>query len=129
MDAGWKHLEGQLQGLRRSGRIGVIPFLTVGFPNWEATLDLGEALEQAGATALELGVPFSDPLADGLTIQKASFHALKQGVTLELCLQAVAGLRRRGVRIPLVLMGYYNPVLRYGIDRSVHQGLEAGVDG
>ena len=126
---GWKQLETQLKRGSQHDPVRVIPFVTVGFPDVEATLELVPVLEQAGATAIELGVPFSDPLAEGPTIQKSSYHALKQGVTLAKCLEVAAELRHRGVRVPLVLMGYYNPFLAYGLEAVAAAAQKAGVDG
>ena len=126
---GWDHLESQLKRRSNSDPIRVIPFVTVGFPNVDATLELIPALVQSGAAAVELGVPFSDPLAEGTTIQKSSFHALNQGVTLSDCLEVAAELRRRGTRVPLVLMGYYNPFLAYGLEAVAKRAKEVGVDG
>ena len=126
---GWDHLESQLKRRSSSDPIRVIPFVTVGFPNVDATLELIPALIQSGAAAVELGVPFSDPLAEGTTIQKSSFHALNQGVTLSDCLEVAAELRQRGTRVPLVLMGYYNPFLAYGLEAVAEKAKEVGVDG
>jgi len=126
---GWRELEGRFGEMRREGRLGLLLYLTVGFPDLSATLDLVPALERAGVDALELGVPFSDPLADGPTIQRASHHALRQGVTLAVCLETVARLRMQGVRLPIVLMGYYNPFLRFGLERTAREAGRAGVDG
>jgi tryptophan synthase alpha chain len=78
---------------------------------------------------VELGVPFSDPLADGATIQRASHHALGQGVTVAVCLDVVRRLRQEGLTIPLLLMGYYNPVLAYGVEEFARDASDAGVDG
>ncbi len=111
------------------GRPGLFPFLTVGFPDPEATLELVPALVEAGADAIELGVPFSDPLAEGTTIQASSFHALQQGVTLHSCLEMVSQLRHKVPQTPLILMGYYNPILSYGIKRFAARAQEVGVDG
>lgn len=108
---------------------GIIPFVTVGFPSVKATLELAPALARAGADVIELGVPFSDPLADGATIQKASYHALRQGVTLKLCLEVCTSLRHGGLETPLVLMGYYNPLLAFGLEAFAAQAQRAGVDG
>lgn len=115
--------------LRAQGATGLIPYVTVGFPDIESTLELVPALVEAGADIVELGVPFSDPLADGATIQQASFHALGQGVTLQRCLEVCATLRRRGVEVPLVFMGYYNPILSMGLDAFAKRAAEAGLDG
>lgn len=115
--------------LHHARRVALMPYLTVGFPYRTSTLDLVPALEQAGASMIELGIPFSDPLADGATIQRASQRARSNGVTLAFCLETVAVLRARGVQIPLLLMGYYNVLLRYGIDRACHDLAQAGGDG
>lgn len=106
-----------------------MPFLTVGFPERESTLELVPALEAAGASLFELGMPFSDPLADGATVQRATEQALRNGVNLAYCLETVALLRERGVRAPLLLMGYYNPLLRYGLERACAALAQAGGDG
>jgi tryptophan synthase alpha chain len=115
--------------LRREGRKALMPYLTLGYPRLESALDLAPALVEGGADLIELGVPFSDPLADGATIQAASQQALENGMTLALCLEQVAQLRARDVRVPLVLMGYYNPILQMGIEPFARRAREAGVDG
>lgn len=115
--------------LRAEGRIALMPFVTVGFPERESALDLIPAMEAAGASMFELGVPFSDPLADGATIQRATQRALANGITLADCLRTVAALRARGVRAPLLLMGYVNPLLRYGVERAARDLAAAGGDG
>jgi tryptophan synthase alpha chain len=115
--------------LRAAQRTALMPYITVGFPERETTLELIPALEAAGAGLFELGMPFSDPLADGATIQRATQQALANGVNLHFCLDTVAALRHRGVAAPLLLMGYYNPVLRYGLDRACRELAAAGGDG
>jgi len=115
--------------LREQGEVGLIAYLTVGYPDIETTLRLVPALAASGADMVELGVPFSDPLADGATIQRASHHALQQGVTPAVCLEVVKQLRARGLAIPLLLMGYYNPILAYGIDKFARDAAGAGADG
>jgi tryptophan synthase alpha chain len=115
--------------LRRGGRKALMPYLTLGYPQLESAMELVPALVEGGADLIELGVPFSDPLADGATIQAASQRALSNGMTLTLCLEQVARLRAQGVGIPLVLMGYYNPVLQMGIESFARRAREAGVDG
>lgn len=115
--------------MQRQGRTGLVLYVTAGFPDVKTTLDLVPALAQAGADVIELGVPFSDPLADGATIQKASFHALQQGVSLRVCLETAATLRQRGVNVPLILMGYYNPILALGVTEFIQRCKECGVDG
>ncbi|MBK9942702.1 MAG: tryptophan synthase subunit alpha [Kouleothrix sp.] len=115
--------------LRADGRTALMPYLMIGFPERDSVLELAPALAAAGADLFELGVPFSDPLADGATIQRASERALANGVRLEFCLSTVAQLRARGLTTPLVLMGYVNPFLRYGLARFVADAAAAGVDG
>jgi len=115
--------------LRRTGRTALMPFLTMGYPHRESALELVPALVEAGADLIELGVPFSDPLADGATVQAASQQALANGMTPALCLEQVAALRERGIAVPLVLMGYYNPFFQMGLERFARRAAEAGVDG
>jgi tryptophan synthase alpha chain len=115
--------------LHAAQRTALMPYLMVGFPQRESTLELVPALEAAGADLFELGMPFSDPLADGATIQRAAQVALSNGVTLPYCLETVAALRERGVQAPLLLMGYYNPLLRYGLERACADLVAAGGDG
>ena len=115
--------------IESEGRTGIIPFLTAGFPDPDATLELVPALAENGADCIELGVPFSDPLADGLTIQESSSHALGNGVTLDSCIALVSELRDRVPDTPLILMGYYNPILRYGLARFGQEAQRAGLDG
>jgi tryptophan synthase alpha subunit len=106
-----------------------VPFETVGYPTVDISIEVVRAVVDAGADAVELGVPFSDPLAEGPTIQKSSFHALSQGVTPATCIDAARRLRDAGVRVPLVLMGYYNPILSYGPEKFCSDAAAAGVDG
>lgn len=106
-----------------------IPFLTVGDPSLEATFQLAHGLVEAGADLLELGVPYSDPLADGPTIQRASQRALANGVTIKDALELVERLRQSGMETPLVLFTYINPVLQYGIDRLFADLAAKGADG
>lgn len=126
---GWQELEASLKRSGAGDAIRMVPFLTVGFPDLDATMAVAPALERAGAAALELGVPFSDPLAEGPTIQRSSEGALAQGVTLSSCMDAAAALRERGVRMPMVLMGYYNPFLAYGLEEVAATAAVAGLDG
>ena len=116
-------------GAEKEGRTGLILFLTVGFPDLAATLELVPALVAAGADAIELGIPFSDPLAEGPVIQESSFRALNQGTTLQDCLDVVTQLRPQVPDTPLILMGYYNPILRMGLKAFAAQAETAGVDG
>jgi tryptophan synthase alpha chain len=115
--------------LKADGRTGFVAFVTVGYPDVESTLRFVPALIAGGADIVELGVPFSDPIGEGPTIQTASFHALEQGVTVTTCLETVRKLREAGVQAPLILMGYYNPILAYGIEEFARDAAAAGADG
>ncbi len=106
-----------------------MPYFPLGYPDLDSSIDVIEALAKNGADLIEVGLSFSDPLADGPVIQKATQVALEQGITVKKSLQAVAELRKRGVDIPLVLMGYYNPMLAYGLEKFVRDAVEAGTDG
>jgi tryptophan synthase alpha chain len=106
-----------------------MPYFPVGYPTLPDSLDAIEALAGNGADLIEVGMAFSDPLADGPVIQQATQTALRGGVTVERVLESVAELRRRGVGIPLVLMGYYNPILRRGLTSFCASALAAGADG
>ncbi len=115
--------------LREGGRAALMPYLPLGFPTPELALDLVFGVAEAGADLIELGVPFSDPLADGPVIQRATHIALKQGMTLARCLDVVREARQAGISIPLILMTYYNPVLRFGPEACGRAAREAGADG
>ena len=115
--------------LRRGGKTALMPYLTMGHPRLESALALVPALAEAGADLIELGVPFSDPLADGATIQAAGQQALANGMTLTLCLEQAARLRSDGVEVPFVLMGYYTPILQMGLERFARHAAAAGIDG
>ncbi|WP_138492950.1 tryptophan synthase subunit alpha [Paenibacillus pinistramenti] len=115
--------------LKQEGRAAFIPFLTVGDPDLDTSVDLIAGLEQAGADILELGVPYSDPLADGPVIQRASERALLHHVTIESCFQVAGEARRRGVQIPFVLFTYYNPVLQVGLEKFMAAAAEHGISG
>jgi tryptophan synthase alpha chain len=106
----------------------LIAYITIGYPSVEATLEIVPALASSGCDMIEFGIPFSDPLADGATIQEASYRALQQGVTPELCLK-IAGQLRQRVNIPLVFMTYYNPVLSYGLNSFCAACERMGLDG
>ena len=106
-----------------------MPYFPLGYPDLDTSIDVIEALAKNGADLIEVGLSFSDPLADGPVIQKATQVALEQGITVKKSLEAVKELRKRGVTIPLILMGYYNPMLAYGLEKFVCDALEAGADG
>ncbi len=115
-------------GLKKAKRKALIPYIMAGDPSLEATKNLVIELEEAGADIIELGVPFSDPLADGPTIQKASERSLQQGTTLRKVLALVKQIRKDS-EIPLILMTYFNPVFKFGIEPFIKQAVNAGVDG
>jgi len=122
-------IEKTFQHLQTAGRTALIPYLTMGYPERDSALTLVPAIAEAGADLIELGIPFSDPLADGPTIQASSQRALENGMTLSLCLEQAASLRDQGVAVPFVFMGYYNPIYQFGIERFAAQAAASGVDG
>lgn len=115
--------------LKAEGRGALMPYLMVGYPEKDSLETLAPALEAAGADLFEIGVPFSDPLADGATIQRASEQALRNGVNVAFAIASVAKLRAIGVKVPLVMMGYYNPFLQYGLEKFAADAATAGADG
>ncbi len=115
--------------LHARGRKALIPYVTAGDPYADATVDIMLAMAKAGADVIELGVPFSDPMADGPVIQKASERALAKGIGMPQVLQIVREFRARDAATPVVLMGYANPVERYGVERFVADAKAVGVDG
>jgi tryptophan synthase alpha chain len=115
---------------REEGRTAVIPFVTAGYPTLERSQDWALAMVRGGADLLEIGIPFSDPLADGATVQRTSQTALRQGVTLADAIAIARRLRQRhGVTVPILFMGYVNPMLQYGLERLAADAAAAGVDG
>lgn len=114
--------------LRRDGARGFVAFITAGDPSLERTLSAARDLDRAGTDVLELGVPFSDPLADGPVIQRSSERALRRGTTVADVLETVRSLRRES-ELPVLLFGYFNPFLRYGLGRLARDATAAGVDG
>src|SRR5687767_8007768 len=121
-------IAGQFEQLKREGRKGFIPFVTVGDPDLETSLAIVLKLAELGADVIELGVPFSDPMADGPTIQRSSQRALANGVKLVDVLALVEQVRRR-TEVPIVLFSYLNPLLRFGIEKLARSAALAGVDG
>jgi tryptophan synthase alpha chain len=115
--------------LAQQGRKALIPYVTAGDPYADATVDIMLAMADAGADVIELGVPFSDPMADGPVIQRASERALARGIGMPQVLDFVRAFRSKNSQTPVVLMGYANPIERYGVDRFVADAKEAGVDG
>ena len=115
--------------LRAEGRAGLVTYLTAGDPDRETSARLFSGLAAAGADLIEIGMPFSDPMADGPLIQEAGQRALKAGMSLSGTLAMVRELRRRDEATPFVLMGYYNPIYRYGADSFARDAAAAGIDG
>jgi tryptophan synthase alpha chain len=115
--------------LKANQRKALIPFITAGDPSLEATVPVMHALAEAGADVIELGVPFSDPMADGPTIQRSSERALARGAGLSYVFDCVRGFRERDAATPVVLMGYLNPVEIRGAERFAREAVDAGVDG
>ncbi len=113
----------------RTERAAFMPYWPLGFPSPGETLPYLEALVSAGADMLELGIPFSDPLADGSTIQAATQQALARGTRVTTCLELAATLRARGISLPFAVMTYINPVLAYGLERFVSDAAALGADG
>lgn len=122
-------IKSSFERLKAQGRKALIPFITCGDPDAALTVPLLHALVEAGADVIELGVPFSDPMADGPTIQRASERALAKGMSMRKVLAIVAEFRKTNAETPLVLMGYANPIEAMGKPEFVRRALEAGVDG
>jgi len=113
----------------RENRVAFLPYFPIGYPTHDESLDAIEAMANAGVDGFEIGIPFSDPLADGPTIQAATQIALENGTTVRKTLQAVHDLRERGVTQPMLMMGYLNPLIAYGIEKFVRDAKKAGADG
>ncbi|HEX4164657.1 MAG TPA: tryptophan synthase subunit alpha [Bryobacteraceae bacterium] len=121
-------ISGLFQSCRAQGRAAFVAYITAGDPSLEQTPELVQALERGGADLIELGVPFSDPIADGPVIQRASERALRAGGSLPRLLETVRAIRQRS-QVPLLLFSYLNPLLRYGFERLAKEASAAGVDG
>ena len=121
-------IEKKFAELQRRGEAALIPFVTAGDPNLATTLKILRALEKSGADCIELGIPFSDPTADGPTIQRSSERALKNGLSLPRIFQLVRQFRRTS-EIPIVLFGYFNPIFHYGLENFCRAAARAGADG
>jgi tryptophan synthase alpha chain len=118
-----------LAASKEQGRTALLPFVTAGYPTMETSEAIVHALVDAGADGLEIGIPFSDPIADGPTVQRTSQVSLANGTTVQDCIDLVARLRADGVGVPVMLMGYFNPVVKFGVERYVVACARAGVDG
>lgn len=124
-----KRMRELFEQARRDGRKLFIPYITAGYPTMRETVPFLLAAEAGGADIIELGVPFTDPLADGATIQHANTIALEHGISVQGCFDIVREARRQGLRAPIVLMGYYNPLYARGEERAVAEAKAAGADG
>ena len=122
-------IDRRFAALKKQNRAGLVTFLMAGDPDQKTSLAIIEALPKAGADVIEIGMPFTDPMADGPAIQAAGLRALKSGQTLKKTLDMVRTFRARDGETPVVLMGYYNPIYIYGVDRFVPDAKAAGVDG
>jgi len=122
-------IQARFENLHKAGRKALIPYITAGDPNPAMTVPLMQALVESGADILELGVPFSDPMADGPVIQRSGERALKHGVGLHHVLDMVRDFRHRNSQTPIVLMGYANPIEAMGVETFVRSASAAGVDG
>jgi tryptophan synthase alpha chain len=122
-------IEDRFAALKKEGRAGLVTFITAGDPDYDTSLAILRGLPAAGADIIELGMPFTDPMADGPAIQAASLRALAGGQTLSKTLDMVRAFRAEDDVTPIVLMGYYNPIYSRGVDRFLQEAKEAGVDG
>jgi tryptophan synthase alpha chain len=122
-------IDARFAELAKRGRSAFVTFLMAGDPDPKTSLDIIKALPKAGADIIEIGMPFTDPMADGPSIQAAGLRALKAGMTLKKTLEMVRGFRKDDDTTPLVLMGYYNPIYIYGVDKFLSDAKAAGVDG
>jgi tryptophan synthase alpha chain len=122
-------IEARFAALKREGRAALVTFLTAGDPDPATSLEILRALPQAGADVIELGMPFTDPMADGPAIQASSLRALKAGQNMKKTLAMVSEFRAADAATPIVLMGYYNPIYVYGVARFLLDAKAAGVDG
>ena len=122
-------IDRRFASLKREGRAGLVTFVTAGDPDYVTSLAIVKAAPAAGADVIELGMPFTDPMADGPAVQASSLRALKAGQTLRKTLDLVRAFRAGDDDTPIVLMGYYNPIYIYGVDRFLTDAVSAGVDG
>jgi len=122
-------IDKRFAALKREGRAGLVAFVTAGDPDYDTSLAILKGLPASGADVVELGMPFSDPMADGPAIQASSQRALKAGQTMKKTLSMVREFRAEDDTTPIVLMGYYNPIYKYPVDRFIADAVDAGVDG
>jgi len=112
-----------------SGKAALVGYITAGYPTADDTVELLLSMQEGGVDVIELGVPFTDPQADGATIQGSNQVALKNGIGMQDCINFVEAARAKGLTVPVVLMGYFNPFLAYGADKLIGAAAEAGIDG
>lgn len=124
-----KRIDARFAALRAEGRAGLVTFTMAGDPDYATSLAVVQALPKAGADLIELGMPFSDPMADGPAIQASGLRALKGGQTLKKTIELVRTFRKEDGTTPVILMGYYNPIYIYGVDRFLQDAKAAGIDG
>ena len=122
-------IDKKLASLKSEGKPALVPYLTVGYPTVSSSYEIAHALLNSGADMLELGIPFSDPLADGPIIQMTSFKALENGVNIEVAFEVARKLRIKNHESPLIFMGYFNPFLSYGIPEFMIKASSVGIDG
>ena len=125
---GRQQIESAFSKAQEEQTAALMPYFTLGYPDIETSLDIIESVAM-NSNLLELGIPFSDPLADGPTVQHSTQVALENGVTVAGCMEMVARLRQRGVKTPACFMGYYNPIMAYGLERFVNDARAAGIQG
>lgn len=124
-----RRIDQRFAALKKDGRAGLITFVTAGDPDLETSRQILRALPGAGADLIEVGMPFSDPMADGPAIQASSLRALKAGQTMRKTLDLVADFRKTDAETPIILMGYYNPIFVYPVEKFLDDAVEAGADG
>ena len=122
-------LNSMFENAKKEGRSAFLPYFPIGFPTYEASVTAIEAMANEGVDGFEIGIPFSDPLADGPVIQEATQIALQNGATVKKAVEAVAHLRSKGISQPMLMMSYANPLIAYGIERFVLDSKAAGADG
>jgi len=126
---GLSAIEAMFAGAKSENRAAFLPYFPIGYPTYDESIEAIVAMSEAGVDGFEIGISFSDPIADGPTIQAATQIALENGMTVKKCLEAVRTLRKRGVTQPMLMMGYANPLVAYGTEQFVKDAKEAGADG
>ena len=126
---GLRAIEEMFERAREQKRAAFLPYFPIGYPDYETSLNAIAAMADSGVDGFEIGIPFSDPLADGTTMQRVSFEALQAGTTPALCIDFARRMRERQPTLPMVLMSYLNPVLAYGVDKFAADVASAGADG